>query len=249
MLHENVDVARGVRPKLALALSALIVAAVPAILIGNTLWVLMNPWFVHAEYSVPGFPADSHGLSDQERTDLAVTGIRSIRPGSDGVELLREARLPSGDPAFEEREIQHMGDVRALVGGLLTVWAIALVLAVAAVLGLRRLGAPGSVGRALVTGAFLTVAAMALAGLIMLINFEFFFDGFHGVFFEGDTWQFDSSFLLRQLYPDFFWGVAGGTMAALVMLQAVALVAGFRQRGGDDRRLEHATPVGVRDAG
>jgi integral membrane protein (TIGR01906 family) len=237
------------RRKLALALSALIVAAVPAILIGNTLWVLMNPWFVHAQYAVPGFPADSHGLGDHERTDLAVTGIRSIRPASDGVELLREARLPSGSPAFEEREIQHMGDVRGLVAGFLTVWAIAVVLAVAAALGLRRLGAPGSVWRALVAGAFLTVAAMALVGLIMLINFGFFFDGIHGVFFEGDSWRFNSSYILRQLYPDFFWGVAGGTMAAVVVLQAVALVAGLRERGRDDRRLGNATPVDAREAG
>jgi integral membrane protein (TIGR01906 family) len=237
------------RPKLALALSALIVAAVPAILIGNTLWVLVNPWFVHAQYSVPGFPADSHGLNDQERTDLAVTGIRAVRPGSDGVEKLREARLPSSDLAFEEREIQHMADVRGLVAGFLTVWAVALVLTVAAALGLRQLGAPGSVGSALVAGAFLTVAAMALVGLIMLINFEVFFDGFHGVFFEGDSWRFNSSYILRQLYPDFFWGVASGTMAALVVLQAVALVAGFRPRGRDDRRLAHATPMGARDVG
>ena len=237
------------RRKLAIALSVLIAAAVPAILIGNTLWMLINPWLVHAQYALPGFPADPHGLSDQERTDLAVTGIRSIRPGPDGVELLREARLPSGDPAFEEREIQHMGDVRSLVAGFLTVWAIALVLAVAAALGLRRLGAPGSVGRALVAGAYLTVAAMALVGLIMLIDFEFFFDGFHGVFFEGDSWRFNSSFLVRQLYPDFFWGVAGGTMTALVVLQALALVVGFRQRGRDDRRIGDATPVGAREVG
>jgi integral membrane protein (TIGR01906 family) len=205
----------------------LIVAAVPAILVGNTLWVLINPWFVHAQYAVPGFP-DSHRLSDQERTDLAVRGIRSIRPGSTGTEL-REARLSSGDRAFEEREIQHMADVRGLVSGFLTAWAIALVLAVAAALGLRRLGATRSVRRALVAGALLTIAAMGLVGLIMLINFEFFFDGFHGAFFEGESWRFNSSYVLRQLYPDFFWGVAGGTMAALVVLQALALLAGFRQ--------------------
>jgi integral membrane protein (TIGR01906 family) len=218
------------RRKLSLALSALIVAAVPAILIGNALWAVNSPWFVHAQYSIPGFP-DSQRFSDETRTDLAVTGIRSIRPGSDGVELLREARLPSGAGAFEEREIQHMEDVRGVVAGFLTAWAIALVLAVAAALGLRRLRAPGSVGRALVAGAFLTIAAMASTALILLINFEFFFDGFHGAFFEGESWRFNSSYTLRQLYPDFFWSVAAGTMVALVVLQAVALVAGFRHPG------------------
>jgi integral membrane protein (TIGR01906 family) len=221
------------RRKLSLVLSALIVAAVPAILVGNTLWAVNNPWFVHAQYAIPGFPDDSHDLSDRERTDLAVTGIRSIRPGSDGVELLRDARLPSGEQAFEEREIQHMEDVRGVVAGFLTAWGIALVLAVAAALGLRRLGAPGSVGRALVAGAFLTIAAMASAALILLVNFEFFFDGFHGAFFEGESWRFNGSYTLRQLYPDFFWSVAAGTMVALVVLQAVALFAGFRQPGRD----------------
>src|SRR5215218_3679225 len=109
---------------MATALLALIIAAIPIILIGNTLWLLMNPWFVEAQYSLPGFPSDSQGPSDQARTDLATTGIRSIRPSSDGVELLREARLPNGEPAFEEREVDHMEDVRGVVAAFLMAWAI-----------------------------------------------------------------------------------------------------------------------------
>jgi hypothetical protein len=34
-----------------------------------------------------------------------------------------------------------------------------------------------------------------------------------------------------------------------VVLQAVALVAGFRPRRRDDRRLARATPMGARDVG
>lgn len=210
-------------------LSALIVIAVPVILIGNALWLLINPWVVEAQYALPGFP-DPQGLSDGERTDLAITGIRSIRPGGDGVELLREARLPTGDPAFVQREISHMEDVRALVAGFLRAWAVAVAVAIAAAIALRRLGPPGSVGPPLVAGALLTVGAMALAGLIMLVSFEFFFDGFHGVFFEGDSWRFNETYTLRALYPDAFWGVAGGAMAALVLLQAAALIAVVRRR-------------------
>jgi Protein of unknown function (DUF1461) len=231
-----------VRLRFATVLSALIVAAVPVVLIGNALWVLVNPWLVHAEYALPGFPDDDFDLSDQERTDLAVTGVRSIRPGGDGVEQLREARLPDGNPAFVEREIQHMEDVRSLVTGSLIAWGIALVLAVSASLALRRLGGPapfrlrwtreaGPVGSALVAGACLTIVAIGLAGVVMLIDFELFFDGFHGVFFEGDSWQFSDKYTLRQLYPDFFWGVAGGAMAALVAFQVAALIAACTLRG------------------
>ena len=82
------------RLRFATVLSVLIIAVVPVVLIGNALWVLVNPWLVHAEYALPGFPDDDFDLSDQERTDLAVTGVRSIRPGGDGVEQLRQARLP-----------------------------------------------------------------------------------------------------------------------------------------------------------
>lgn len=229
------------RPKVAIALSALIIAAVPLVLIGNTLWVLANPWLVTLTYSVPGFPDDDRGLSDPERNNLAVTGIRSIRPGSDGLELLRDARLPSGKRAFVDREIVHMGDVRGLIAGILTAWAVALVLGVTSALCLRRLGPPGSVGRAFVAGAVLTGGATGVAATLMLIDFEFFFDGFHAVFFESDSWQFSSSYLLRQLYPDFFWGVAGGTMATLVVLQAAALIAGIRRWERQGRQLGEAT--------
>lgn len=230
------------RRRIAIALSALIVVALPLILVGNTLWVLTNSWFVEAQYALPGFPDDPQGLPDQERTELAIRGIDSIRPTGEGVSLLRDARLPGGDPAFEQREIDHMEDVRALIAAVLIAWAVALVLAVAAVLGLRRLGDPGSVGRALVLGAVLTVAVMALVGVVMLVNFDAFFDSFHAVFFEGDSWRFDSSFTVRRLYPYFFWGVAGATMAALVALQAGALVIAARRRrdGGMPPRAEAA---------
>ncbi len=219
------------RPRLAVALSALVIAAVPAILIGNALWLLVNPWFVHAEYAVPGFPDDSAGLTDDERTDLAVAGIRSIRVGSDGVDLLGEARLPDGDPAFDQREMQHMSDVRSLVAGFLVLWGIALVVGAAALFGLRRTASRDSMRIALLRGAQVTIGLIALAGVVMLIDFEFFFDGFHGVFFEGESWQFDDEDTLRRLYPDFFWGVAGGAMAGVVMLQAAVLMVVSRRPG------------------
>ncbi|MGZ5387644.1 MAG: lipoprotein intramolecular transacylase Lit [Solirubrobacterales bacterium] len=218
------------RPKLAAALAALIVAAVPAVLIGNALWVMINPWLVHAQYAIPGFPDDAFGLSDAERTDLALTGVDSIRPGTEGTELLREARLPSGGEAFDQREIDHMQDVRELMAAFFVLWAAAVVAGIAAALALGRLGYGNRVTLALKRGAVLTLAAMAVAGLVMLIDFEFFFDGLHGILFEDETWEFNETYLLRQIYPDFFWGVAGAAIAAAVALQALVLFAAFRAR-------------------
>jgi len=214
-------------------LPLLITGAVPLILVGNALWLLINPWLVDVEYALPGFP-DTPGLSKGERSELADAGIDSIRPAGDGVELLREARLPSGDPAFEQREISHMDDVRGLVAAVLAAWAIALTLAFGVALWLRRRGDPDAVRRALGRGAGLTLGAMTVLGLVMLIDFEFFFDGFHAVFFEGDSWRFNETYTLRQLYPDFFWGVAGAALAAFVLIQAVALALVVRRREGGE---------------
>ena len=216
------------------ALTVLIAAAVPIVLLGNALWLLVNPWLVDVQYALPGFP-DEPALSDAARKDLAVTGIDSVRPWGGGVELLREARLPSGDPAFTEREIQHMEDVRGLLAAFLTVWAISLGIAIAAALALRRIAGPGSIERALGRGAIVSLVAIAVIGLVMLVNFEFFFDGFHGIFFEGDSWRFNETYTLRQLYPDYFWAVAGGGAAALVLLQAAAMLAVVRRRANHGR--------------
>src|SRR5262245_27839935 len=132
------------RRGLVIALSALLIAAVPTVLIGNALWLLVNPWLVHAEYAIPGFPDDALDLDQGERTDLAVTGIRSVRPLDEGVVLLEEARLPDGDPAFDQRELVHMQDVRDLIGRFLVAWAVAIAAGVGAGVGLRRLGEPGA---------------------------------------------------------------------------------------------------------
>ena len=64
---------------------------------------------------------------------------------------------------------------------------------------------------------------MALVGLMMLVAFEFFFDGFHAIFFEGDSWKFKDYFTLRRIYPDEFWGIASGMFAILALVQALVL--------------------------
>jgi integral membrane protein (TIGR01906 family) len=216
----------------ATALSVLLLASVPLVLIGNALWLLLNPWLVDAQYALPGFPNDREGVQDPLRTELAKTGVESIRPGGDGIAPLEEERLDNGRAAFARKEIRHMADVRDLVAGVLTAWGIALACAVVAGLALVRFGERESVRRGLTRGARLTIVAMTLLGVAMAVDFETFFDAFHGVFFEGDSWRFDERFTLRQLYPDAFWGIAGATMAALVLFQAVAVLLITRAKSG-----------------
>ncbi len=255
------------RRAIPIVLSALVALAVPAVLLGNSLWVLANGWYVHAEYARPDFPDDRYGFTKAERTDLALVGLRSIQPlNRDGVDVLREPRLADGSPAFTEREIAHMDDVRGLVGKVLLAHAIALAVVVAAVVALWRLrlkspfrndgtvlhletGSKSVVTHALLRGGVLMLAIAAVLGVLMLVNFDWFFVQYHEALFEGDSWRFRSSDTLLRLYPDAFWSDFGAVLAGLTVLQAVLLTGGAwrRLRQSRVRTLEPA-PAGDQKA-
>jgi integral membrane protein (TIGR01906 family) len=209
---------------LPLILSLVVTLAVPAVLLGNGLWLLTNDWYVHAEYARPGFPDDEYGFTKAERTELALVGLDSIHPfNGSGVQVLRDARLPDGQRAFDAREIQHMADVRGLVGSVLLAHLIALSAIVIVWFAARARGLRGVVSTGLLRGSILTLALAAAIGLAMLVSFDWFFVQFHEALFTGDTWQFASTDTLLRLYPDAFWSDFGGVLAGLTILQALVL--------------------------
>ena len=217
-----------VRRTIAILAAAVVALAIPAALVVNGLRLLASDWYVHAEYERPGFPDDRYGLTKDERTDLALIGLRSIQPHhSEGVQLLREARLPDGSPAFTEREIVHMQDVRTLVGALY--WyhlgALALILVVA--VSFRRSSTSrGLLPRALLAGGLLTLGGALLLVILMLAAFDWLFENFHTAFFEGDTWLFPTTDTLIRIYPETFWSDFSIVLGVLTVVQALALAGG-----------------------
>lgn len=196
--------------------------AVPLVILGNALILLLTPWTADILYALPGFPDDPLGLAGDDRAGLAETGIRSIWPIGEGTALLEQARLPNGSPAFEPKEIRHMEDVSGLVQAVSILWLVALTAASAALVTLRRID-PRGIRRSLGLGARIALVSMLALGVVMAIGFEFFFDGFHAIFFEGDSWRFKDFFTLRRIYPDEFWGIAAGFFALLALAQALLL--------------------------
>lgn len=204
-------------------LGIIVTVAVPAVLLGNALLILLVPWMADVQYAVPGFPDDPFGLAGGDRSDLAETGIRSIWPVGQGTELLEQATLPDGTAAFQTKEVLHMDDVRGLVRAILGIWLVALIAGAVALRALFRRAGRQALLNALGRGARLTLILMAVVGLLMLVSFEFFFDGFHAIFFEGDTWKFADFYTLRRIYPDAFWGIASAFFAILTLAQALIL--------------------------
>ena len=203
----------------------LIALVVPFILVVANIRIVANPWFIHFEYSRPGFPADGYGFTTAERTALALAGLYSVVPEGAGMSLLEEARLPNGEPAFLAREIKHMLDVRVLMA---TVFPLAIVigsaLIILAIIFRNNPTYRDTVPQGVRAGSTLTL--ILLAGLIayILINFEAFFLQFHQLFFEGESFAFRYDDTLIRLYPEQLWsdasiliGILTGVMAALLL--------------------------------
>ena len=121
------------------ALGIAVAIAVPAVLAVNGLRVITNDRYVEAVYDHGAIPDDRYGMSKEERTRLAIAGLRSIQPSSEGIELLARATLADGGPAFDARELTHMQDVRTLLGRAyrFQVFALIAIAALAVLLGLR----------------------------------------------------------------------------------------------------------------
>jgi integral membrane protein (TIGR01906 family) len=207
----------------AVALVVLIALVVPPTLVVNALRVLATDTFVRFEYDRDGFPSDRYGLPDEERESLALTGLESIRPRSEGIVLLERATLPDGSPAFDSRELTHMEDVRALYGAALRAQLVTLLLLVVLALALARTRLRDVVPRGLLAGALATLGVAVLAVPFILLGFDRFFTRFHEMFFEGDSWRFSNTDTLIRLYPERFWEDVSQLAAAITLAQAVLL--------------------------
>jgi integral membrane protein (TIGR01906 family) len=205
----------------AAVLVAAIAISVTPILVVNALRVLATGTFVRVELGRDGFPPDPYGLTTAQRQALALLGLRSIQPGSDGIVLLERARLPDGSPAFGLRELEHMRDVRRVFGVALRAQLVELVAIAALALGLSRTRLRTLVPLGLFVGAVATLGVALLAVPAIVFGFDGFFVRFHEVFFSGDSWRFNQADTLIRLYPERLWQDVSRLAAAITVGQAL----------------------------
>jgi integral membrane protein (TIGR01906 family) len=206
---------------LAAVLVVLIAAVVPPVLVVNAFRVLATDSFVRWE--LDRLPPDLYGLTDDQREALALTGLRSIRPGTEGIALLERATLPNGSPAFGERELTHMRDVRRLFGAALRLQLVVLGALAVLALALARTRLRALVPTGLLAGALATLGVAVLAVPVIVLGFDDFFTRFHEVFFSGDSWRFSTADTLIRLYPERFWQDVSRLAAAIAVGQAIVL--------------------------
>lgn len=175
---------------------------IPLIIMGGSIWFVAHPWFISVEYKKIVFPPD---MTTKDRRDLALIGLHSIMPGTQGISLLQQAHLPDGKPAFNEREIKHMADVRHIL------WLLFLSALLSALFFLLLTTALFNTSFFTVliqgykVGAFITIFILMDALIAVFFNFDAFFLKMHRFFFEGDSFLFNEEDTLMRLYPEQLW--------------------------------------------
>ncbi len=184
--------------------------------------IIMTPAFLYFEYTRPGFPDDPYGFTTEERMDYAPYTLRYLLNGED-IEYLADLTLNDGRTMYTLRELQHLRDVKVVTQIAFAIALVGAVLAVGALLYLYYRGTPHQLAMSIRNGAIVTVALLLAIALTAVFNWEFFFTGFHQLFFESGTWQFYYSDTLIRLFPEQFWFDAAITIGGLTILSAITL--------------------------
>lgn len=186
------------------AVNGLIIAILPFVFLMCVILSVFNPWFLLFEYTRPGFPQDEYGFTGEERLEYGVKALQyvTILPEISLADLhtVNDAQL------FNESEITHMADVRAVfqTARWSFVAAIALVF-FALALVLRKPKELHQLICALKTGAIAALITYCAVVLLALTAFDTLFYYFHQLFFAEGSWLFYVDDALIRLFPKQLW--------------------------------------------
>jgi len=191
-------------PTLYRILSWVVTLLIPVALVLATARLIATPLFLKFEYNSPGFPEDFYGFTKEDRLYWSNNALDYLLNNA-GISFLSDLKFPDGSPLYNERELKHMLDAKAVVKSTLAIWYASLA-------ALFILGLWAWFGRwwpsyrsGLARGGMLTVILVGSLVLFILTAFGVFFVAFHNLFFASGTWLFEYSDTLIRLFPERFW--------------------------------------------
>ncbi len=203
---------------------AVLVMAVPLFLVTTNLRIIINSGWLYSS----GF--DRHNVVQRtgiEKPELMRISreIKSYFNSSE--EPLDVTAVIAGreQPLFNQREVQHMADVKGLVRGL-GFWQQAsfyymVGFFVAGMLLWGRRGMIGRLARGLLGGSVLTVVLFVTAGIGSAVSFETLFEQFHVIGFSNDLWKLNpATDNLIRIFPEGFFLDSTLIVAGLTLGQA-----------------------------
>jgi integral membrane protein (TIGR01906 family) len=215
--------------------SWLIALLLPVVIVLSVVRLVINPWYLVFEYHTPGFPADSYGFTLEDRLKYGTLAVDYLINSAD-ISFLGDLRFPPGLEApqpscqymtdcthlYNDRELEHMLDVKNVVQASMRVLEISALLLVLFLLWAWRGKWMKEYLKGLQRGGVLTLIFIGLIILFVLVAFNYIFVIFHEMFFKAGTWMFLYSDTLIRLFPERFWQdtflVVGGLTALLGLL-------------------------------
>jgi integral membrane protein (TIGR01906 family) len=210
-------------PILARILAWVTTLIVPFFLMMTAIRVLFTPLYPQVVYNLPGFPPDPYGFSLADRLHWSRISIEYLL-NNDSISFLAKQQLPNGQPLYNERELSHMSDVKAVVQKMIVAWTILLVVLVAFGLWAWRGRWMPAFLHGLGNGGKLTIGIVILILLATATSFNALFTGFHELFFTGNSWIFLYSDSLIRLFPLPFWEIGFTLMGVLTLIAAGVLI-------------------------
>ncbi len=205
------------------ALLLVITLCVPFFLLMGSIKILISPSFLHFEYSLPNFPADDFGFTKAERLKWGIPSLKYLI-NNETDDSLGNLRFEDGTAIYNERELEHMLDVRNLVKAANLAWYLVAAFLVLAGIVLWKLHKCTEYWNAVSYGGWLTFGLILAVIAGILFDFTALFTGFHAIFFEGDTWLFFANDTLIRLYPEKLWSDAFIYMGGFTLVGALVII-------------------------
>jgi integral membrane protein (TIGR01906 family) len=217
-------------------LGILVAAATILAIVGATVVLFLNPVWV-------GF--------GQARTEVtAWTGWTSDQVTETTNAILRDlvigppefAMTVDGTVVFDEREREHLRDVRRVLVALGLAVLVAIVILVVT---WRRSRGASWFWRSVGSGAVVLAGSVVFLGAFFALSFDTAFELFHRLFFAGGTYTFDpATERLVQLFPERFWYETTVALGVVLLVASVA-VAWVASRRADRTGAEGAGAAGT----
>src|SRR3989338_1134385 len=135
---------------------------------------------------------------------------------------------------FNEREIDHLRDVREVLHWLfltLNILVIVFLLLVIIIYFVDKKGFMQNVSWLLISGGSITIGLLVLLWFFSIFNFDALFSAMHSSFFKQGTWIFDANDALVRIYQEgFFQDMLIRIAVNTVLWAAVILLIGLAMK-------------------
>ena len=186
-----------------------------------------NTPFTADELSSMAIAGKHYTFDDNDREKLNA----AIAEANDSAEADgRASALSRGSAArtLPADAISHLDDVYRVASVAKPALVIVSVICIAGLAHVAVRINRRALGRTLMAGGGLVLAAFCALGVWAAIDFDGLFAAFHSLFFQAGTWTFPYDSLLITLYPTAFWmGMGGIWLAVTCGLSILAVLIGF----------------------